>query len=150
MSTDLVASNKRNVSSCNSGVHLPVLYIRVFSYCPWGSQGKNTEVVCHSLLQWTTLCQISLPRSGAGSPTPSCGQGCSWSMGGSRGEPILTSAPPRLQAFLVAAPLKLLPLSSYGLLSLFSPLLFPVRTLEIRLKAHQIIQDAVLISRSLI
>ena len=29
----------------------------VFSYCPWGSQGKNTEVVCHSLLQWTTCCQ---------------------------------------------------------------------------------------------
>ena len=25
-----------------------------FSYCSWGSQGKNTEVVCHSLLQWTT------------------------------------------------------------------------------------------------
>ena len=23
-----------------------------FSYCTWGSQGKNTEVVCHSLLQW--------------------------------------------------------------------------------------------------
>ena len=25
----------------------------------WGSQGKNTEVVCHSLLQWTTFCQTS-------------------------------------------------------------------------------------------
>ena len=23
-----------------------------FSCCSWGSQGKNTEVVCHSLLQW--------------------------------------------------------------------------------------------------
>ena len=23
----------------------------------WRSQGKNTEVVCHSLLQWTTFCQ---------------------------------------------------------------------------------------------
>ena len=23
--------------------------------CSWGSQGKNTEVVCHSLLQWTTF-----------------------------------------------------------------------------------------------
>ena len=22
------------------------------SYCSWGSQGKNTKVVCHSLLQW--------------------------------------------------------------------------------------------------
>ena len=30
-----------------------------FSYCSWGSQGKNTEVVCHSLLQWTTFCQNS-------------------------------------------------------------------------------------------
>ena len=29
------------------------------SYCSWGSQGKNTEVVCHSLLQWTTFCQSS-------------------------------------------------------------------------------------------
>ena len=25
------------------------------------SQGKNTEVVCHSLLQWTTFCQNSPP-----------------------------------------------------------------------------------------
>ena len=29
-----------------------------------GSQGKNTEVVCHSLLQWTTFCQISPPCVG--------------------------------------------------------------------------------------
>ena len=28
-----------------------------FSYCSQGSQGKNTKVVCHSLLQWTTFCQ---------------------------------------------------------------------------------------------
>ena len=27
----------------------------------WDSQGKNTEVVCHSLLQWTTFCQNSSP-----------------------------------------------------------------------------------------
>ena len=32
-----------------------------FSYCSWGSQGKNTKVVCHSLLQWTTFCQTSPP-----------------------------------------------------------------------------------------
>ena len=32
-----------------------------FSYCSWGSQGKNTEVVCHSLLQWTIFCQTSPP-----------------------------------------------------------------------------------------
>ena len=31
-------------------------------YCSWGSQGKNTEVDCHSLLQWTTLCQNCPPR----------------------------------------------------------------------------------------
>ena len=29
--------------------------------CSWGPQGKNTEVVCHSLLQWTTFCQNSPP-----------------------------------------------------------------------------------------
>ena len=33
-----------------------------FAYCSWGSQGKNTEVVCHSLLQWTTFCQNSAPE----------------------------------------------------------------------------------------
>ena len=35
-----------------------------FSYCSdcsWDSQGKNTDVVCHSLLQWTTFCQTSPP-----------------------------------------------------------------------------------------
>ena len=26
-------------------------------YCSWGSQGKNTEVVSQSLLQWTMFCQ---------------------------------------------------------------------------------------------
>ena len=31
------------------------------SYCSWGSQGRNTEVVCHSLLQWTTFRQTSPP-----------------------------------------------------------------------------------------
>ena len=31
------------------------------SYCSWGSQDKNTEAVCHSLLQWTTFCQTSPP-----------------------------------------------------------------------------------------
>ena len=33
------------------------------SYCSWGSQGKNAEVVCHSLLQWTTFSQTSPPLS---------------------------------------------------------------------------------------
>ena len=35
-------------------VHLSVSYLFASSYCFWGSQGKNTEMVCHSLLQWTT------------------------------------------------------------------------------------------------
>ena len=33
----------------------------VFSYHYWGSQGKNADVVCHSLLQWITFCQNSPP-----------------------------------------------------------------------------------------
>ena len=37
------------------GVPLSVSCHFAFSYCSWGSQGKNTEVVCHSLLQWTTF-----------------------------------------------------------------------------------------------
>ena len=43
------------------GVYLSVSYLFPLSYCSWGSQGKDTEVVCHSLLQWTTLCQTSPP-----------------------------------------------------------------------------------------
>ena len=27
----------------------------------WGSQGKNAELVCHSLVQWTTFCQNTPP-----------------------------------------------------------------------------------------
>ena len=36
-------------------------YIFAISYCSWSSPCKNTEVVCHSLLQWTTFCQTSPP-----------------------------------------------------------------------------------------
>ena len=43
------------------GVHLSVSYLFAFSHCSWDSQCKNTEVVCHSLLQWTMLCQNSPP-----------------------------------------------------------------------------------------
>ena len=39
------------------GVPLSLSYHFAFSFSSWGSQGKNTEVVCHSLLQWTTFCQ---------------------------------------------------------------------------------------------
>ena len=42
------------------GVPLSVSYHFAFSYL-WGSQGKNSEVVCHSLLQWTIFCQTSPP-----------------------------------------------------------------------------------------
>ena len=42
-------------------IHVSVLHLFACSYCSWGSQGKNIEVVCHSLLQWTTFCQNSLP-----------------------------------------------------------------------------------------
>ena len=35
-----------------------------FSYCSWGSQGKNTKAVCHSLLQWAMFCQNSPPLLG--------------------------------------------------------------------------------------
>ena len=34
-----------------------VSYHFAFSSCSCSSQGKNTEVVCHPLLQWTTFCQ---------------------------------------------------------------------------------------------
>ena len=34
------------------GVHLSGSYLFAFSYCSRGSQGKNADVVCHSLLQW--------------------------------------------------------------------------------------------------
>ena len=43
------------------GFPLSVSYHFAFSYCSWGSQGKNTEVACHSPLQWTTFCQTSPP-----------------------------------------------------------------------------------------
>ena len=39
------------------GSHLLVSYIFAFVYCPWGSCGNNTGVVCHSLFQWPTVCQ---------------------------------------------------------------------------------------------
>ena len=39
--------------------HLPLPYLLAFSSCSWGSHGKNTGVVCHPLLQWTTLSEPS-------------------------------------------------------------------------------------------
>ena len=43
----------------NLGSPFSVSYLFAFSYCLWGSQGKNAEVVCNCLLQWTTFCQNS-------------------------------------------------------------------------------------------
>ena len=43
------------------GVHLSVSCLFAFSNCSQDSRGKNTEVVCHSLLQCTTFCQTSSP-----------------------------------------------------------------------------------------
>ena len=42
-------------------VHLLMSYLFAISYCSWSSQGKNTEVVCHSLLLWTMFCQNAPP-----------------------------------------------------------------------------------------
>ena len=36
-------------------IYLSLYLAIIFSYCSWGSEGKNAEVVCHSLLQWTTF-----------------------------------------------------------------------------------------------
>ena len=45
-------------------------YLFAFSYCSWGFQGKNTEVVCHSLLQWTSFLRtLHHDLSILGSPT---------------------------------------------------------------------------------
>ena len=43
------------------GVPLSESYHFAFSYSSCGSQGKNTEVLCPSLLQWTSFCQTSPP-----------------------------------------------------------------------------------------
>ena len=43
----------------DQGAHLLGSYSFAFSYCLWGSAGKNTGVGCHSLLQWTTVCHNS-------------------------------------------------------------------------------------------
>ena len=36
-------------------------YLFAFSYCSWGSQGKNAELVCHAPLQWIMFCQCEMP-----------------------------------------------------------------------------------------
>ena len=46
-----------NISPSNEYSGLVSFRVSDFSYCSWGSQGKNTKVACHSLLHWTTFCQ---------------------------------------------------------------------------------------------
>ena len=46
----------------NLGVHLSVSYIFAFSYCSWGSQGKNTEMVCKWITtNWKILQEMGIP-----------------------------------------------------------------------------------------
>ena len=47
------------MESGGGGARVPVSYLFTFSCCVWDSQGKNIEVVCHSLLRWTTFGQNS-------------------------------------------------------------------------------------------
>ena len=60
--------------------YLPVSYLFAFSFCSWGSQGKNTSGVCHSLLQYITFYQKSPPwpiyPSQHGSQFHQVAQGC--------------------------------------------------------------------------
>ena len=52
-----------SVTEQHSTSSIPLIKMqRILGVINKGSQGKNTEVVCHSLLQWTTFCQNSPPR----------------------------------------------------------------------------------------
>ena len=53
-STPVVYWTHADLGGSSSGV---ILF--AFSYCSWGSIGKNAAVVCHFLLQWTTFFQNS-------------------------------------------------------------------------------------------
>ena len=41
------------------GAHLPASYLFAFSYCPWGSSGRNTGMSCNFLLPWILFFQNS-------------------------------------------------------------------------------------------
>ena len=62
VSNSLCCSPVAHGTPSDLGARLPVLYLFAFSYCSWGSPGKNTGVGCHFLLPWTTFCQISSLR----------------------------------------------------------------------------------------
>ena len=51
------------------GVPLSVSYHFAFSYCSWGSQGKNTELVCHLL----GVVIIDVPEPAKSAPAPKKG-----------------------------------------------------------------------------
>ena len=59
----------------NLGVPLPVSYNFAFSYCSWGSQGKNTEVACPSSKIRSSGCAFleqpsrDTPRQGKRNPS---------------------------------------------------------------------------------
>ena len=44
------------------------VYANNFSYCSWGSQGKNTGVVCHSSIQ--SVQSITMNKAGGGDGIP--------------------------------------------------------------------------------
>ena len=48
-------------ASTTWGIHLSVFCLFAFSYCSSSAQGKHTEMVYHSLFQWTMFCQNSPP-----------------------------------------------------------------------------------------
>jgi len=54
------------------GAHFSVSHLFAFLYCSWGSQGKNTEVVCRYLLQWTMFCQALFNQSILKEISPGC------------------------------------------------------------------------------
>ena len=56
------------------GVPLLISYYFAFSYCSWGSQGKNIEVAYYSLLQWPH----SVRPLHNESPVLCCPAGMSW------------------------------------------------------------------------
>ena len=61
------------------GVHLSVSYLFAFSYCSWGSQGKNTEVACPSSKIRSSGCAFleqpsrDTPRQGKRNPSKMVG-----------------------------------------------------------------------------
>ena len=44
------------------------VYANNFSYCSWGSQSKNTEVVCHSRIQSVQSITVNKASGGDGIP----------------------------------------------------------------------------------